>query len=295
MSLLLIERIVRGKPLINFMNSVVSRYLVSKSNELIDKRGFPIAVFGNDWIGINIFLNGVYEDDLIEDFFLVLSKIHLNTHEMTIVDAGANIGNHSIQFSRKFGKVFSFEPNPRAYEILNSNTKRIKNIVSFNLALGREKATLKLKETWSNMGGSSAAMDVFSNSVVDIQVTTLDDLSTLLGKIDAIKIDVEGMELDVLLGAAKVISKDHPIICFEQHESEFVSEFNETASIDYLRSLGYRLFSYKIYKPSPWPVCGFRNVYGLFFGKVKKRVIVEYDKLPQKGYSMIFAIHSSNL
>jgi FkbM family methyltransferase len=295
MSRVLIERTIRGKLFDSFMNGLVSNYLTKKSNELIEKRGFPIAVFGNDWIGMNIYLNGIYEDQLIGDLFSIVSKVCLNAHEMTIIDVGANIGNHSLQFARKFKKVISFEPNPRTYEILSSNTRRVDNIISLNVGLGREKTTLRLKETWNNMGGSSVMTDVISNSIVDVEVTTLDQLSASFGKIDVIKIDVEGMELDVLLGSAEVIAKDHPIVCLEQHESEFAEEFNETAALDYLRSLGYRLYCLKASKPLPWLIRRLKNVFELFYGKVARRVIVEYEKLPKNTYSMIFAIHPKHL
>ena len=145
------------------------------------------------------------------------------------------------------------------------------------------------------MGGSSATLDVVSNSVVDIEINTLDGMSTSLGKIDVMKIDVEGMEFDVLQGAVETIFKDHPVICLEQDASQFTNDFNETAALDFLRSLDYRLFAHKTSKYSPWLVRRLKNIFELFFGGTMLREIIKYDKLPKKTYPMIFAIHSTNL
>ncbi len=291
----LLKRIVYNDPLENFIKGIVRHYLNKKSNQLIKKRGYPIAVFGNDWIGSSIFMSGIYEEHLIEDLFCVVNEVGFNLSKATIVDIGANIGNHSIQFSRKFKKVFSFEPNPRVYEILVSNTKRISNIETYNLGIGRNSAVLKLKENWMNMGGSSATMNVVSDSIVDIEISTLDSMVNLLGKVDVIKIDVEGMELDVLLGATEIISKNHPIICLEQDISEFKNEFNETASLDFLRSLGYRFYVQKTYEQLPWLVLRLKNIFEIVFGCRSQREILEFDRLPKKTYSMIFAIHCTSL
>ena len=62
-----------------------------------------------------------------------------------MVDIGANIGNHSIAFSKISKKVYSFEAHPRTFEILKFNTDKYKNIKIFNIGISNKKGSLFLK------------------------------------------------------------------------------------------------------------------------------------------------------
>ena len=118
----------------------------------------------------------------------------------------------------------------------------------------------------------------------------------MTGKISLIKIDVEGMEYDVLLGAKNIISKNKPIICFEQNKKEFDNNCNETNSIDLLRENGYKILVGEMEKDHAkqnWIYRRVRNIFWIFFGVTQKRIIKEYERLPKKDYKMIFAIHES--
>lgn len=114
-----------------------------------------------------------------------------------------------------------------------------------------------------------------------------------IGDIKAIKIDVEGMEADVLRGAEKIISSNKPIICFEQHKSEFTNNFRETECIDWLRQRQFKIFALDKSEKRKSIVRKLTNLYQSFAGIKRKRSIVEYNKLPRGNYSMIYAIHES--
>jgi FkbM family methyltransferase len=287
------HRTIFVRPFIKLKSKFIKRELQKISSQAEAQRGYPIAVFGNDWIGINISVDGVYEKEDINDFFQLLKSVDLDMSISTIVDIGANIGNHAIQFSRYFNKVVAFEPNPRVYELLESNTKRIKNVEIFNLGCGQGSAILKLKETVGNIGGSSVVLDVESKSSIDIKIVPLDEMRDVIGRIDVIKIDVEGMEIDVLRGSEKTISASNPVICLEQHRSEFIDKFRETECIDWLRQRQFKIFALEKFEKRSFIVRELIKFYQIFAVVKRERNIVEYKKLPRGSYSMIYAIHES--
>jgi len=272
-------------------------YLSKRSKFLSQERGAPIAVFANDWIGANIFLKGIYEKDIIDDLFCVIDELDKDIYNNSILDVGANIGNHSIQFSKKFDKILSFEPHKRIFEILSSNVKQFKNIECFNFGLGKKNCQINLFEDSQNFGASSSTNNSETKSHSKIEIKKLDDFfSNMTQKISLIKIDVEGMEYDVLLGAKNIIEKNKPIICFEQNKKEFGNNCNETNSIDLLRANGYKMLVGEMEKDhmkQNWIYRRLRNIFWIFFGVTQNRIIKEYERLPKKDYKMIFAIHES--
>ena len=125
----------------------------------------------------------------------------------TFIDIGANFGYFSYIASKTVGEhglILSFEPAQSAFKQLNNTIKRNKlfNIIPFNIALGDEKTSVRMNKSWLRQNTSSH-MDN-GNSLLS---NTLDNLITNLSlnrKIDMIKIDVEGHEVEVLAGAREI-------------------------------------------------------------------------------------------
>ena len=67
--------------------------------------------------------------------------------------------------------------------------------------------------------------------------------------VSLIKIDVEGMVIEALKGADKIISKFWPIICWEQNPLDYNANYIETESLDWLRTKDYKIFSLAGKKP----------------------------------------------
>lgn len=279
-----------GSRLIDMM---IIKELAKRSSKHNERRNAPIAVFGNDWIGININVNGLYEEEGIADLIQILKTLNIDISHSSAVDIGANIGNHSIEFSKYFSSVICFEPNPRTFELLSANTKRLPNIVIHNFGCASSIEKIKFTEDFNNIGGSSSVMNIKGGNKIEILVKPLDDLFDELSNVELIKIDVEGMEYSALKGAENVISHFNPVICLEQHEAEFRSEYNETESLDWLRSKGYRIFSLRNEKRRSLIIRRLNNIKQLFFGVQENREIIEYEKLPKSFYSMVYAIHQS--
>lgn len=126
-----------------------------------------------------------------------------------VLDIGANIGNHSIYFSVICGaKVVAMEPNRENYAVLLRNSVG-KNIIPMNVLAGDGGGYGEVSVNPSNMGMCKYS----KNDNSDMLSIRIDNLG--LSEVSLIKIDVEGMELDVLSGAEKTIAKYSPAIMIE--------------------------------------------------------------------------------
>ncbi len=154
--------------------------------------------------------------------------------EAVILDIGANIGSHSVYWAleRNAKKVYSFEPLEYTYEILkqniqlNSLEERVK-IFNFGLYNADTKASVN-SYNQANIGNTSFS----PNNTGHFELKTLDSLK-IPEKIDLMKIDVEGAEVEVLLGAENTIKANKPVIVIES--------FNRKSEIDEV----FKTFGYK--------------------------------------------------
>ena len=91
-------------PLMRAFKSYVAAYLsrISKENNALRKQ--RMAVYANDWVGINVNVYGIYEGDDLSIIFEFLSPLHLQFNAGLALDVGANVGNHAIFFDKYFGR-----------------------------------------------------------------------------------------------------------------------------------------------------------------------------------------------
>ena len=152
-----------------------------------------------------------YELEMLRDM-----KSHLSATDL-VLDIGANIGNHTFYLAEVVGcKVVAFEPNESLVTAmqqsvqLNNNSNRV---VIESCALGEESNICEFEKLIPENIGSQKLVCGHG----DMQVRTLDEF-TFNEPVKMLKIDVEGMELEVLKGAKKLIACDAPIIYVEALE-----------------------------------------------------------------------------
>jgi len=211
----------------------------------------------DDLIGKSLRLYGEWAQLEIETF------AHFIRPGLTIVDVGSFIGTHARAFSSMVGAeglVYAFEPNPEAFNFLHANIAagKLKNIRGFNVGLGRISAfyECKFSETEGNMGSASLTRKIDSNH--GIKVIKLDEAGIEL-PVHFIKIDVEGMELDVLIGAEKIIQRSAPVIFTEVNTLE-----GSSSVFIWGRENDYRCFGLitKAFNPMNFNKSEY-NIYGL--------------------------------
>lgn len=146
---------------------------------------------------------GAIKDVLLLDEYEMFDDFKINkSKDKVVADAGAHVGLFSLRASVYAKKVISLEPHPLLYKLLENNVIRnnIKNIHPLNLALWKEKGVASFV-IGEHSGGNRVVETKNANSKMKIQTITLSDLVESYGKIDLLKIDIEGSEFDVLLNA----------------------------------------------------------------------------------------------
>ena len=151
----------------------------------------------------------------------------------TVFDVGANIGVFSISQAQKLGagRVYAFEPDPRAYTRLlrNLEANHVNNVISVPKAVWNSAGRAQLQMT--DHTTSSTLSSVRQDTVV-IDTISLDVFvrTRKIGRIGLLKIDVEGAELEVLRGADALLRRTRQIV-LECH-----SEALRTGVKDFLSS-----------------------------------------------------------
>ncbi len=168
----------------------------------------------------------------------------------TVIDVGANIGVHSVFFAKAVGprgRVLAYEPQRQAFQLLSANAalNALANLKIERAAAGPHKGEIYVPDldpqAANNFGGISVNAKGEGERVA---MTALDLLD--LDRCDLIKIDVEGAELDVLMGAKDLILLHAPLLYVENDRRE-----NSPKLIELLISLGYRLYWHLPYLFNP--------------------------------------------
>ena len=150
-----------------------------------------------------------------------------------VLDIGANVGGHSIAFSRTAQMVCAFEPQPHSFHLLCANAaiNGCTNIVPIHCALGSREGTVAISPI--NPEKEHVCQGAFiSEHGTPVQLKTLDSFK--LSAVAFIKIDVEGYELDVLHGATETLEHDHPMLYVEIHREALIQPVTA-----FLEALGY--------------------------------------------------------
>jgi FkbM family methyltransferase len=144
-----------------------------------------------------------------------------------ILDIGANIGTHTLAISRiaDKGVVMAYEPQRMLFYNLCANIalNSISNVYCFPQAFGRTTGVITVPELDMKTPGNFGALELNSEipegaNKCQVKMVSLDSLN--LKKLNFIKMDVEGMELEVLLGGKETINKHRPIIYAEADRFE---------------------------------------------------------------------------
>lgn len=155
----------------------------------------------------------------VEERFLIKSLLKPG---MTVVDVGANIGYYLMMFEQAVGKhgyVICIEPSEENLPELETNIKinGFGNVALHKVAIGMEEGSIGLRR------GINSGITPLDKGTYQVPLKRLDTLVT--GKVDFLKIDVEGYEGQVLQGAMDLLKRDLPTLFLELHP-HIIPEFN---------------------------------------------------------------------
>lgn len=208
----------------------------SQFNTLCPTRFGRMLVNRNDiYIARSLMVYGEYSWAEVELFQQLLAAGD------TVIEAGANIGSHTIPLSQWVGpqgQVWAFEPQRLVNQLLNANValNSCSNVQVIHAALAAGAGSVQMPvfdpQQPRNFGGVSANSGDVTETVPAI---TIDSLG--IPRCALLKIDVEGMEIPVLQGAQDTITRCRPFLYIENDREE-----NSGKLIALVRSLGYRLW-----------------------------------------------------
>lgn len=152
-----------------------------------------------------------------------------------VLDIGAFVGTHTVEYLKHTDCVISFEPNPAAFECLAHNCPTALRI---NVALGIKHS----KRFWTRIVpncGASFLSDERTPDCLEVQVRTLDSFA-ISKRIGYIKLDAEGEEVNILRGAWKTITVHRPAMLIEVNKAALIrTGTSEEELLSVLHAYGY--------------------------------------------------------
>lgn len=192
------------------------------------------------YVGDSLDIYGEYCESEVNIF-----RQHLKKGDY-VIDVGANIGAHTVALAKIIGTsgiVYAFEPERMNYYTLCGNIaiNNLHNIQAFQVGISNEEKEIKIPyvdiRNTNNYGSLSLKTDYGNFIGYSIPCVKLDSLS--IEKCALIKIDVEGMEKEVILGSLNIIKQFKPILYVEDDREE-----NSTQLRDLITSLDYKIIEH---------------------------------------------------
>lgn len=203
------------------------------------RHGWMLYNGGAPYVGSSLYKYGEYSEGEVDIFDQLLRPGNV------VVEAGANVGAHTIPIARMVGAqgaVFAIEPQRIMYQVLTANAalNALSNIITVHAAVGDQPGTIRVPvldpARQAQNFGSVSLLDRPENSDgEEVSLLTIDGMN--LPACRLIKADVEGMEHEVLQGARDTIARLRPALYVENDRSE-----QSPRVIALIQSLGYRLW-----------------------------------------------------
>lgn len=228
----------------------MSRGLIGKGNQAVVRRGgVRWSLDLEEGIDFSIYLLGAFERSTAATLRALVKPGD------TVLDIGANIGAHTLGLARSVGtggKVFAFEPADFAFQkllrnlALNPELQQRTHASQVMLGSGTEKPRAGVYASWP-LEKVDSVHPKHRGRFVSTQGAVADTLDGFverqgIGRINLIKMDVDGNELPVLQGGQRVLHEQRPIIVMEMSPYVHAEEQNSFAAmIELLRGLRYKI------------------------------------------------------
>jgi FkbM family methyltransferase len=170
--------------------------------------------FGRDFVTMTVATRGSFEP-------LLSQRLRALTPPGGVwIDVGANVGYVSMLAARwvgPLGRVYSFEPARQTFDRLRANLalNRVTNVVPFQLGCSSAVGEVELVVPGEDLGRSHVAQAGEQGERVAIVTLDAHFASQPLDRLDFLKIDAEGHDLEVLKGARELLRRWHPPVLLE--------------------------------------------------------------------------------
>ena len=256
----------------------------------------PLACVAFDAITTSLVIDGRFE---LEELTALETHVfpRLAAREVCL-DIGANIGNHAVFFADHFRRVLAFEPHPRIFRLLELNAELRDNIEVFQVGLSDRAGRVSAAPLPGNVGTTSIRRADQGGdggaAQVAFDVVRLDDIDEVraLERVDFVKIDVEGHEVEALEGARETLMRHRPVVALEVLGEDIAD--GSSAAIELLKSFGYAhvhaLQSNRPFARAPKPVARLATaLMGLLLDRrPPKRFTVEpVERLERRNYPIV--------
>ena len=225
-----------------------------KKNKIHTKNEIKWCLDLNEGIDLSIFLFGTSEKKINS-----LKQLFKPNEKLIIIDIGANVGSISLPLAKIFNKskIFAIEPTNYAFKKLTKNlnlNKDLKKNISLNqLFLSKKNRPTKVWSSW-NFDNSNDKHKQHLGTLHSIKKKSYISLANFINlkkinKVDFIKLDVDGHELDVLKSGEKFLKNKKPVI-FIEIAPYLYPEFGYKCSelITYIKKLKYSFYSEELKK-----------------------------------------------
>ena len=209
----------KSKIFIAYIISKILVFFLSNKKRLIFRNNIKYEIDLNEAIDLGIFLGIKNERKLYK------IKRFLNTNNKhVLVDIGSNIGSVTLPLAKlfSFSTVISIEPTNFAFLKLKKNLELNpdleKRVKLFNIFISDKRKKVKFVHSSWNLKTKEKKHKVHLGALkkTSNKTKTLSEVLNKIGKkIDFIKIDVDGYEINVLRSGKKIIKKYKPLIYFE--------------------------------------------------------------------------------
>lgn len=225
--------------------------------KIIEYRDHFLKIYGHTG---DFYLNDIDTAIKTNEFLLYIINYYIN-NQIYGLEIGANIGLTTAILGKSFpGSSFlSFEPDPQTFGFLQETivANNLSNCTPYQLALGDRAGELTFMSDPNDSSGNRLAPSgtALGGGNRTMKVDRLDDFLIQEGfpKVDFIKLDVEGYEMEVLRGATKTLHTFRPSVYLEFNSFTLIAfgNHNPRELLDYLRQNFPYVYRFKEVTPLP--------------------------------------------
>jgi len=234
------------------MQKTINLFYKDVSNIHSVKNGIHWNLDLQEGIDFAIFIFGCFEKETTNALSRMIKKGDV------VIDIGANIGAHTLHMAKSVGdkgKVFAIEPTNYAFNKLKNNI--MLNPLISNRIIPRQLLLVSEHNKNDKVSGIYSSWPLVDTdnrhrvhcgvemSISNAKKNTLDNVivENRISKIDIIKLDVDGNELDILIGGQNSITKFRPIFVMELGPDQYEKNSNFDKVVELMVSMGYEFYS----------------------------------------------------